>query len=203
LSSPEHRYPARWCAGTIGFTIDTTELVGSDMDAGQEAARWQSVFDDWSRVSGGRYSFAYRGERRLTMDSDGQPDVNSVEPGTIGITFVHGDAAAASTEYRSAAVRGRTAGNGGLQVSSPGNSDAGSLIGDRGFVLIDVDDAASLNPDGLRRTLYQHESGHALGLGHVSDPAALMNGTLSTARSRVGPQDGAGLQALLRFPCEG
>ncbi len=201
LSSPDHTYPARWCAGTIGYHIDTTMLSGSGLDPGQEITRWQRVFTEWSRASQGRYTFAYRGERQFTMDSDGEPDVNSVEPRTIGITYVHGESGEEPGAYRSAAVRGRTAGNGGLQVTSSGASDAGALLGDRGFVLIDVDDAAQLPADGLRRTLYQHESGHALGLGHVDDEGALMNGTLSTAREAIGRGDQQGLSALLRMPC--
>lgn len=201
LSSPDHLYPARWCAGTIGFHIDTTMLADGELDAAEEVRRWDKVFQEWSRASQGRYRFSYLGERKLTMDSDGEPDVNSVEPGTIGITYVNGDPDSDPQEYRSTAVRGRTAGNGGLQVISRGDSDAGALLGDRGFVLIDVDDAADLAADGLRRSLYQHESGHALGLGHVEDDRVLMNGTLSNDRSRITTSDEAGLMSLLEMPC--
>jgi len=201
LSSPDHLYPARWCAGTIGFHLDTSLLADAQLDAAEEVRRWDKVFQEWSRASQGRYRFSYLGERELTMDSDGEPDVNSVEPGTIGITYVHGDTDSGPAEYRSKAVRGRTAGNGGLQVISRGDSDAGALLGDRGFVLIDVDDAAGLAADGLRRSLYQHESGHALGLGHVEDDKVLMNGTLSIDRSRITASDEAGLQSLLEMPC--
>lgn len=200
LSSPDHLYPARWCAGNIGFHMDTTMLADARLDTAEEVRRWDKVFQEWSRASQGRYTFSYLGERKLTMNADGEPDVNSVEPGTIGITYVHGDPDGAE-EYRSTAVRGRTAGNGGLQVISRGDSDAGALLGDRGFVLIDVDDAADLAADGLRRSLYQHESGHALGLGHVEDDRVLMNGTLSNERSRITASDQAGLRSLLEMPC--
>jgi hypothetical protein len=201
LSSPDHRYPARWCPGTIGYYVDTTLLADSGMSAGQEILRWEEVFRAWSTASQGRYTFAYLGEREFQMNSDSDPDVNSVEPGTIGITYVLGNSDGEPADYRANAVGGRTAGNGGLQVTSTGDTEATALVGDRGFVMIDTADAADLPADGLRRSLYQHESGHALGLGHVDDDRSLMNGTLSTARSTITGGDSAGLRSLAEMPC--
>jgi hypothetical protein len=202
LSSPDHRYPGRWCPGTIGYYVDTALLAEGGMTASEELLRWEDTFQAWAQASQGRYTFAYLGERTLAMDASGEPAVASVEPGTIGITYVHDAAEGGQPDYRSAAVAGRTAGNGGLQVIS-GDSEASALVGDRGFVLIDVNDAAELPADGLRRSLYQHESGHALGLGHVADEGALMNGTLSTSRPRISTVDARGLVELSRMPCTG
>ena len=201
LTDPEHEFPARWCADTIGFHIDTTLLVGSKMDPTAEIDRWQEVFAEWRRASDYRYRFEYLGDKQLLMDSDGEPDIGSIPAGTIGISYVHGRSGSAPVDYRSRAVSGRTAGNGGLQAISTGNSDISAMIADRGFVLIDINDAAELTPDGLRRALYQHESGHALGLGHVQDRRALMHDTLSTTRTKISAGDSTGLRELADMPC--
>lgn len=200
LRSEDHRYPARWCPGEIPYRLDLSQAIAAGMDPIAEQQRWADVFAKWAAVSGGVYSFRYAGEQELRTMLDQQLDIDSIEPGSIGITYVN-DSADAEQGYQAAAVQGRTAGNGGLQVVTNSTLDAGALVGDRGFVMIDADDAAELAPEGLRRTLYQHESGHALGLGHVSEPTSLMNGTLSTARAYVSQADEEGLLALTRMPC--
>lgn len=201
LTDPEHRFPARWCPTTIGFQIDTTLLDEAGLDAAAEIQRWQQVFDAWSQASDYRYRFDYRGEEQLLMDRDGEPDIGSIPAGTIGISYVHGRVGAGQNDYRSRAVSGRTAGNGGLQAVSSGDTDASALIADRGFVLIDAYDARELSAGNLRRALYQHESGHALGLGHVENPESLMHDTLSMMRLKVSVGDAAGLRELAGMPC--
>jgi Matrixin len=202
LRSPDHRYPARWCPGAIDYSVDTAQVQSAGMDPQEELIRWRQVFDEWSAQSGGRYTFRYSGPRPLGTKGEGQLDIDAIEPGSIGITYVHGDSTQGATGYHAAAVAGRTAGNGGLQVISMGPLEASAMVGDKGFVMIDVDDASRLPAEGLRRTLYQHESGHALGLGHVDAPDAIMNGTLSTTRLTVGSADRAGLLSLTQMPCE-
>ena len=201
LQDPDHQFPARWCSNTIGFQLDTTLLAEAGLDPTTELRRWQAVFAGWSEASNYRYRFEYRGESELLMDSNGEPDIAAIPPGTIGIVYVHGRSASGPTEYRSRAVAGRTAGNGGLQAVSSGNSDASALIADRGFVLIDAYDAGELEAGSLRRALYQHESGHALGLGHVEDRGALMHDTLSMVRLQISSGDAAGLRELASMPC--
>lgn len=201
LKSGEQRYPGRWCGGEIPFTLDLSQVAAAGMDVGAETARWQAALDIWSRASGGHYTFRYAGERALPTKDSGELDLDAILPGSIGITYVHGDASG-EPAHEADAVRGRTAGNGGLQVVSNGDSDAGALVGDRGFVMIDAEDAAALSADGLRQTLYTHESGHALGLGHVDGAGALMNGTLSTTRAHLSSADVAGIRALAALPCQ-
>jgi Matrixin len=201
LKSSDSRYPGRWCEGDIRYSVDLTRAEAVGMDRDQELARWARVLRNWSEASNYHYRFDYAGERPLTTKDDGQLDLESIEPGTIGITYVMGGEDPGDSRYRAAAVRGRTAGNGGLQVTSDSGVDGGSLVGDRGFVMIDAEDALALDADGMREALYQHESGHALGLGHVSASTSIMNGTLSTTRLTLEPGDIAGLRALTQMPC--
>ncbi|MFN8125085.1 MAG: matrixin family metalloprotease [Candidatus Nanopelagicales bacterium] len=201
LKSSDSRYPGRWCGGTIRYTLDLTRAQTVGMDPATETARWARVLQNWSAASGGYYRFEFAGDRSLTTKDDGQLDLESIESGTIGITYVTGADQPGDATHRAAAVRGRTAGNGGLQVSSDTGSDGGMLVGDKGFVMIDADDAVALDADGLRQALYQHESGHALGLGHVDSRTSIMNGTLSNTRLSLAPGDVAGLRALTQMPC--
>lgn len=201
LTSPDTRLPGRWCAGTIPYHLDLTEAVRAGMDPGAEAARWAAVMQRWAEASDGHYRFEYAGTRDLRVDEDGELDLDSIEPGSIGITYVHDDPTTGDAAYRAAAVVGRTAGNGGLQVISNAEVPGGMLVGDRGFVMIDADDASELSSVGLREALYQHESGHALGLGHVPSGDSIMNGTLSEKRLTLTDSDRAGLAALIEMPC--
>lgn len=201
LKSGEHRYPGRWCGGTIEYTIDVSQVADAGMNPDEEIARWAAALGAWSRATQGHYRFVHGGQRALDTDDEGELNLDSIQPGTIGITYVHGDGSGDAT-HDAVAVRGRTAGNGGLQVVSTGDADAGALVGDRGFVMIDAVDAAALSADGLRQTLYTHESGHALGLGHVDTASSLMNGTLSTSRALPAGGDVAGIRALAAMPCE-
>ena len=207
LTSEDHPYPARWCSGTdLGYTIDFSQAIAVGLDPQEELQRWREIFDDWTAASKEAYTFTYIGESELgTKSVEGamEIDIEAIESDTIGITYVYGDIddAGGSRGYLASAVEGRTAGNGGLQVVSRGSEDETSLVGDRGFVMIDASDALSLAPDGLRRTLYTHEAGHALGLGHVTEPKSLMHGTLSESRLDLARGDLTGVNELATMPC--
>lgn len=200
LKSQDSDYPGRWCEGTIPYTLDLSQVVAAGMDPTTEEARWATVMRNWETAAGGHYRFPYAGQRTLPTKVDGQLDLDAVEPGTIGITYVNDEVG--EPTYRAAAVQGRTAGNGGLQVTSNATLPGGSLVGDRGFVMIDAQDAAALSGSGMRQALYQHESGHALGLGHVNSDTSIMNGTLSDERLSLASGDVSGLRALTAMPCQ-
>lgn len=202
LKSQDSAYPGRWCQGIIPYTLDLSQAAAAGMDPDAEAGRWARVLDNWADASGGHYQFVYAGQRSLQTQADGQLDLDSIEPGTIAITYVNDDESTGDPAYRAAAVRGRTAGNGGLQVTSTGALPGGALVGDRGFVMIDAQDAIALGADGMRQALYQHESGHALGLGHVNSGSSIMNGTLSDDRLTLAAGDIAGLRELTSMPCQ-
>ncbi|MCB0918711.1 MAG: matrixin family metalloprotease [Actinobacteria bacterium] len=204
LSSKEHDYPARWCAGTqLRYTIDFTQAGAAGLDPAEEVRRWQRAFSAWTEASLGQYTFVYEGEKQLSTvaeDDSFEVDVDSIDEDTIGITYVQDDDE--SQPYYATAVRGRTAGNGGIQVVSRGTQEGSALVGDKGFVMIDAEDAATLAATGLRETLYIHESGHSLGLGHVEAAQSIMNGTLSNSRPDISEADRQGVRALSRMPCE-
>ena len=202
LEDPDRRYAGRWCPGELQFYIDTTLLSESELDRDEEIQRWIKVFDAWGVASQDSYRFSYQGERKLNIKSDGEPEIGSIAPRSIGITYVRGTPTSSASDYYTKVVGGRTAGNAGLQVHSSNGTDDTALIGDRGFILIDIDDAKDLKAKTLRTSLYQHESGHALGLGHVTDKTALMNGTLSRERRSITDADAAGLRALANMPCQ-
>lgn len=207
LSSPDNKYPARWCADTeIRYSVDLSQAIAVGLNPNDELDRLREAFAEWSRASE-VYRFRYVGEKRLaTVRSNGERvvDIDAIESNTIGVTYVYGKASDAREHrnYLSSAVSGRTAGSGGVQVVSRGTSDAAALVGDRGFVMIDAVDALILSPNGLRRTLYLHEVGHSLGLGHVNHPKSLMHGTLSWSRPDLARGDVAGIQELAAMPCQ-
>ena len=207
LSSPDNKYPARWCADrTINYTIDFSQALAVGLDPAQELDRWRQVFGEWSRASEGAYSFSYAGEKPLgtIISADKRDiDIDAIDPDTIGVTYIYGSASDAEgrNDYLASAVSGRTTGSGGIRVVSRGTEDAAALVGDRGFVMIDVVDALALAPNGLRRTLYRHEVGHSLGLGHVDQPKSLMHGTLSKSRPDLTRGDVAGIIELATMPC--
>lgn len=209
LSSANSKYPARWCSDRrIRYTIDFSQALAAGLDRAQELRRWRKVFAEWSRASDGAYSFRYVGEKPLgTILSEGKReiDIDAIDPNTIGVTYIYGSRSDAKgrRNYLASAVSGRTTGNGGIQAVSRGTDDSEALVGERSFVMIDVVDARSLTPNGLRHTLYLHEVGHSLGLGHVDQPKSLMHGTLNRSRQNLARGDIAGIQELAAMPCQG
>lgn len=209
LPSQNSQHPGRWCAnGRIHYTIDFSQALAVGLDPAQELDRWRDVFREWARASNGAYRFRYAGEKPLgTINSAGKReiDIDAIELNTIGVTYVYGSASDAKGQrnYLASAVSGRTTGNGGIQVASRGYDGAAALVGERGFVMIDAVDSLALAPDGLRRTLYRHEVGHSLGLGHTNHPKSLMHRTLSESRPNLSRGDVAGIRELAAMPCRG
>jgi hypothetical protein len=69
-----------------------------------------------------------------------------------------------------------------------------------GFVVLDREDFADIRSDEIRQAIVDHEFGHVVGLGHVTDPRQLMYARGGHA-TEYGDGDLAGLAVLGSVPC--
>jgi hypothetical protein len=99
---------------------------------------------------------------------------------------------------------------GGIVTGIGGSSSVYGAYGDQQFlrsgtVILDAADLGSRvgtpSGDAIVQAVVQHEFGHVVGLGHVDDPAELMNAS-NTTLTQWGPGDKAGLAVLGSGPCE-
>ncbi len=95
-------------------------------------------------------------------------------------------------------LAGQVIGLGGFESRVSSDGTAGVIT--KGHVLLD---AALPDPARTRRIVLLHEVGHALGLGHVENPYAIMNPRLTGfLRPRFEESDRMGLQRLgLTYGC--
>jgi hypothetical protein len=160
-----------------------------------------SVFAEVSAVSGYTFQYVDLPPGAGTVDASGR--ITGFSSGTgayastdLVVTYAApGDAGS----YRAANLAGNVIGYGGPMWSI---SSAGKRIV-AGQVLIDYGDVTTLSLDANDlRSLYLHELGHALGLGHYSDPAQVMNPSLSNpVVTAYAAGDQTGLWSLASQAC--
>jgi hypothetical protein len=194
---------ARWnrCT-TVRWSADFTRATsGNGLSRAAEKARWESVFAEVASVSGYTFQYVDLADGAGTIDGSGRVTGFSSRTAAYASTDVVVTYAAPgdSGSYRAPDLAGNVIGYGGPMWSI---SSAGKRIV-AGQVLIDYGDVTALSLDANDlRSLYLHELGHALGLGHYSDKEQVMNPSLSNpVVTAYAAGDQTGLYSLASQPC--
>ncbi len=194
---------AHWCGGrTIGYRIDFTGAEAAGSTREKEIDRWEQAFAVWSQASGGRYTFSYRGPADYPVVRTGAGrypvDPATVPSGEIAITYAvpMTESGARWDGYRHPDLA-EALGIGGVGPVDWAPGPQQGVIS-QGTILLDALDS-ELDPRAMP-VPYRHEIGHALGLGHVTDPAQLMYHT-ADSDSQIGPGDRSGIRRLAALPC--
>lgn len=197
--------PGHWCSSNpIGYRVDLTGARLAGLEPNRELRRWQDAFAHWERASEGKYQFEFRGETRfpLVMDSsleDMKIGTRSLKADEIAITYATSRTMGDPrwSDYLHAGL-GPSLGIGGIGPVRWGPAVAGSGLITSGTIILDAHDVADL--DGPLPTVYVHESGHALGLGHVKNQNQIMYENAS-ATAQINDGDRRGIQKLASAEC--
>ena len=180
----------------ITWTVDLTNAAKAGTTADDELARWQSAMDVASRVTGITFAYVPGGTGKVAIDQATNQVVGTAWSATgakLVITYVSPNEAGA---YHSTAVSGATIGY--TAVSWASYATDYQLFTKASMQLEYEWLATSSELDHYNLLL--HELGHALGLGHVSDPSQMMNPSISHQDLfRLG--DRTGLWQLAQQPC--
>jgi hypothetical protein len=198
-------WPGHWCASsTIGFRIDLTGARLAGLNPETERRRWHAALASWQEASKGRYRFEYRGEAKfpLVMNSsveDMKISDHRLKQGEIAITYATSGSSSHPrwTDYLHPGL-GSSLGFGGIGPVNWGAGVSGSGLISSGTIILDAHDVSDL--DGRLPTVYVHESGHALGLGHVKNSDQMMYGN-APASAQIGKGDRRGIQKLAAAGC--
>jgi len=173
------------CAGPVTWSVDPGTLTASQVS--QEMARLRRAFGTWSAASG--LDFRFAGLQTMAVDGPGLQvgpvDGSPARPRHIYVAFRGSETVPAfvNTVYGYAA---------------PTLADRATRQITGGYVLIRTDrvrTAASSDPRSLR-SLYVHELGHVLGLGHAQRDENIMY-PIVTDQLQLGAGDVAGVRQLL------
>lgn len=173
------------CAGPVTWSVDPGSLTAAQLRA--ETARLRRALRAWSGATGLRFS--YLGVETMAVDGPalqvGPTGSGSARPRHIYVAFRGGDSVPAFVQT----VYG---------YAAPTLADRGTRQISGGFVLIRTDrvrDAAASDPQSLS-SLYLHELGHVLGLGHAKRDENVMF-PIVTDQLHLGAGDVTGVQQLL------
>lgn len=197
--------PGHWCAtNEIGYRVDLTGARLAGMDSETELLRWRAAFALWEEASNGKYEFEYRGAAKfpLVMNSsleDMKINDHRLKRDEIAITYATSRSTGDPnwTDYLHAGL-GSSLGIGGIGpvIWGPGESRSGLITS--GSIILDAHDVS--DPDDLLPTVYVHEVGHALGLGHVKNPNQMMYEN-APASAQISKGDRRGIRKLASAGC--
>jgi hypothetical protein len=169
------------CDTPITWSLDTSRLTAAESKVAID--QMSSDFAKWGQASG--LTFTYAGEvpttyddKTLTLSSDVHPSARH-----IYVAFLHNE--------DSSMLDDRTVG-----FATPTKVFANNKEIVEGSVVMGIDYVKKVNRKHSA-SLYLHELGHALGLGHGSVKSDAMYYIVDTT-NELSPQDIAGIQALTK-----
>lgn len=168
--------------GPITWSVDASELTAAQ--AARETRRLAWAFRQWSRASG--LAFAYAGQVPVAYQDAGYQmrpaDGTPARPRHIYVAF--------RRQGESSLLAGRTFG-----LGWPTGVDGSTITG--GAAIFRTELAADASRPRTAMSLYLHELGHVLGLGHAGTQANVMYPVVSDVTS-LGRGDLAGIRAFTR-----
>ena len=169
------------CDTPITWSIDTSRLTPAEVKVATE--QMTTDFTKWGKASG--LSFTYVGEVPTTYDDKTLTLTSDVHPSSrhIYIAFLHNS--------DSSMLDDRTVGFATPTKVYPNNKE---IV--EGSVVLGIDYVKKVNK-AHSASLYLHELGHALGLGHGTVKSDAMYYIVDTT-NELSPQDIAGIKALTK-----
>lgn len=173
------------CESPVTWIVDTRGLSAAQGKRQLTNLRWALRL--WSRASGLRFVFG--GTTALTFDEDDFTLTPEHAPGTGG-RRVFFDFIAARKSNLLAGETVAAAGPSSVVIDSK-EIVTGTAVFETEYIKTATDRQA--------RSLYLHEIGHVLGLGHARSASNIMH-PIVTDRLKLGPGDINGIQAMTK-PC--